>query len=86
MLNSGYKDIEMDVWSGLYAPAKTSKETVTQVGSWFAMALKVPAVRAKLLAQGFVPVGTCGPDFSVFLRKQYDGYSRIIREAGIKAE
>jgi tripartite-type tricarboxylate transporter receptor subunit TctC len=83
---SGYKNTEMDVWSGLYAPAKTPKEIVTQVGSWFAMALQRPAVRAKLVAQGFFPVGTCGPDFSVFLRKQYDDYSRIIREAGIKAE
>jgi tripartite-type tricarboxylate transporter receptor subunit TctC len=53
---SGYKDTEMDVWSGLYAPAKTPKETVTQVGSWFAMALQRPAVRAKLVAQRFFPV------------------------------
>jgi hypothetical protein len=27
-----------------------------------------------------------GPDFNVFLRKQYDDNSRIIREAGIKPE
>jgi len=32
------------------------------------------------------PVGLCGADFGGFLRKQYDDYGRIIREANIKAE
>jgi hypothetical protein len=28
----------------------------------------------------------CGADFAAYLRKQYDEYGRIIREANIKAE
>jgi hypothetical protein len=31
------------------------------------------------------PVGMCGADFVVYLRKQYDEYGQIIREANIKA-
>jgi len=31
-------------------------------------------------------VGMCGADFGAFLRKQYDEYGRVIREANIKAE
>jgi hypothetical protein len=30
--------------------------------------------------------GGSGMDFGVFLQKQYDDYSRIIREANIKVE
>jgi len=28
----------------------------------------------------------CGPDFGAHLRKQYDEYGRVIREANIKVE
>jgi tripartite-type tricarboxylate transporter receptor subunit TctC len=83
---SGYKDYEADIWFGLFAPAMTPKETISQLAGWFTAAMQVPEVKAKLAVQGLYPVGICGMDFGVFLRKQYDGYSRIIREAGIKAE
>src|SRR3954462_12524374 len=36
---SGYKDFETDGWFGLAAPAKTPKETVTQLIAWFRTAL-----------------------------------------------
>ncbi len=83
---SGYKDFELDNWFGVVAPAKTPKETVSQFTGWFTAALQVPEVKAKLVAQGLFPVGTCGADFGVLLRKQYDDFSRVIREANIKAE
>lgn len=38
------------------------------------------------MALGFVPDGTCGAEFGAFVRKQYDDYGRVIREANIKAE
>jgi tripartite-type tricarboxylate transporter receptor subunit TctC len=83
---SGFKHYEADVWFGLVAPAKTPKDVVSQLAGWFSAAMRVPEVKAKLVAQGLLPVGTCGEDFAVHLRKQYDEYGRVICEAGIKAE
>src|SRR5271166_5824019 len=40
---SGYKDSEADLWFGLAAPAKTPKETVSQLAGWFTAALDVLA-------------------------------------------
>jgi hypothetical protein len=37
-----------------------------------------------LLCRGIV--GVRGADFAAFLRKQYDDYGRVIREANIKVE
>ena len=81
-----YKDIEADTWGALAAPAKTPKDTVSQLVGWFAAALQVPEVRAKLVLQGFYPVDMCGADFSAFLQKRYEEFGRVIREANIKAE
>jgi len=83
---SGYKDYEAEGWNGLVAPAKTPKETVSQLAGWFTAAMQVPEVRAKLVVQGLYPVGTCGADFAAHLRKKYDDYGRAIREANIKAD
>jgi tripartite-type tricarboxylate transporter receptor subunit TctC len=83
---SGYKDFETDFWNGLLAPAKTPKETVSQLAGWFTAAMLVPEVKTKLVTQNLYPVGMCGADFGAVLRKQYVEYGRIIAEANIKAD
>ena len=83
---SGYKDYEMDEWTGVLAPARTPKSAVSQLADRFTAALQAPEVKRKLVAQGLYPVGTCGADFGALLRKQYEDFGRVIREANIKAD
>jgi tripartite-type tricarboxylate transporter receptor subunit TctC len=83
---SGYSGYEMEAWFGVVAPAKTPSETLSQLSGWFSAALQASGVRSKLVVQGLRPVGTCGADFGALIRKQYDDFGRIIREAKIKAE
>ena len=54
----GYKDYGVDLWFGLVAPAKTPKETISQLAGWFTAALQAPEVKAKLVVQGLYPAGT----------------------------
>jgi tripartite-type tricarboxylate transporter receptor subunit TctC len=82
----GFKDYEVEVWFGVVAPAKTPKETVAQLATWFKTAMQAPDVKPKLLNLGLYPVGTCGDDFAAYVLKQYDTYGRIIRESNMKAE
>jgi tripartite-type tricarboxylate transporter receptor subunit TctC len=83
---SGYRNYETEVWFGLVAPAKTPPETVSQLASWFGSVLQTDAVKQKLQSLEMYPAGTCGADFAAHLRKQFDEYARVIREADIKAE
>jgi tripartite-type tricarboxylate transporter receptor subunit TctC len=82
----GYKEFEYDLWFGLFAPAKTPKEVTSQIAGWYTAAMQVQEVKAKLLVQGLYPVGMCGPAFGALVRRQYDDYGQIIRDANIKAE
>ncbi len=86
VIESGVKDYEVAPWFGVYAPAKTPKEIVTQYAEWFSGALKAPEVKEKLAAQELYPQGICGADFSAFLRKQNEEYARVIKEANFKLE
>jgi len=83
---SGYDDYEVDLWWSLFAPARTPKETISRLADWFTAAMRAPEIKAKLVAQGFTPVGMCGADFGALLRRQYEDYGRVIRESNIKPE
>jgi tripartite-type tricarboxylate transporter receptor subunit TctC len=83
---SGYKDFVAEFFVGLIAPAKTPKDTVSQIGVMFTAAMQPPEIKAKLAALGLFPNGTCGADFAAILRKDYEEYGRVIREANIKME
>jgi tripartite-type tricarboxylate transporter receptor subunit TctC len=83
---SGYKDFVAEFFVGLIAPAKTPKDAVSQIGAMFTAAMQPPDIKAKLAALGLFPNGTCGADFAGILRKDYEEYGRVIREANIKME
>jgi tripartite-type tricarboxylate transporter receptor subunit TctC len=83
---SGYPNCEVDQWFGLWAPAKTPKEPVSQLAGWFTAALQTPEIKQKLVAQALFPVGVCATGFDSYLRRKYDEYGRAVREANIKAE
>jgi len=83
---SGYKDFETDVWFGVTAPAKTPKETASQLIDWFKAAVLAPEVKAKLTAQALYPNPKCGADFDAHLRRQSEQFTRFIRELNFKTE
>jgi tripartite-type tricarboxylate transporter receptor subunit TctC len=84
--DAGYKDVKVGAWFGLFAPARTPKETVSRLAEWFSAALQAPEVKERLEVQGLYPVQMCGADFAAYIRKQYGEYGRIIREANIRMQ
>jgi tripartite-type tricarboxylate transporter receptor subunit TctC len=86
VVESGYRDFDIDAWFGAFAPAGTPEPAIDEVAHLFVAALQDSTVKEKLSAQGLFPTLTCGSDFAAYLRKQNDAYSRIIAEANIKAE
>ena len=78
-----YKDFHVQGWLGLLAPARTPREQVDYLTGVFLSALQTPELNARLLAQGLYPDATCGPAFTQRLRRDYEYYGRVIREARI---
>lgn len=82
----GYPGFEIDLWYGVFAPAHTPPSFVAQVTRWLTKAAQVPKVKALLRAQGIATTGICGAPFAADLRKRFDEYGQVIREARIKTE
>ena len=85
-IESGYKDFESSAFFGFVAPAKTPKDTVTQLNALLIAALRAPDVTAKLVTQGLEIIGNCGDEFRTHIQRQHDKFRSVIREAGIKTE
>jgi tripartite-type tricarboxylate transporter receptor subunit TctC len=82
IMESGIQ-VEQEGWFGLFAPAGTPKETASRLEEWFAAAVETPDVAQRLAIQALYPVRSCGADFAATIRRQYDDYGRILREANI---
>jgi tripartite-type tricarboxylate transporter receptor subunit TctC len=79
----GYKDFDLSAWLGVLAPAHTPPDAIANLSMHFVSALEAPELNSKLLPQALYPDSTCGPAFAARLKKDYEYYGRVIRDAKI---
>jgi tripartite-type tricarboxylate transporter receptor subunit TctC len=77
---------ELVNWFALATPAATPRDIVGRLHAEITRALKAPDVRDKLQAQGAEPVGSSPDEMTAFLKSETAKWSRVIREAAIRAQ
>ena len=82
----GLTDYEAESWNGVLAPAKTPKDTLTQLQGWFAAAGQSSELKEKFAALGIFPSIVCGKEYGASLARQYERYGINIRASNIKAD
>lgn len=82
----GLAGYQVDAWAGMLAPAKTPPRVISKLQGGIARALHSPDVKSRLESLGFEPGGNTPQQFAAFIKSEMDKWSRLIREAGIKAE
>jgi tripartite-type tricarboxylate transporter receptor subunit TctC len=73
-------------WFGLVAPAATPAATVHRLQEAVAKALREPAVRDRLAAQGLYASGTTPEEFSVQIRREIEKMQTVSRFAKINLD
>jgi tripartite-type tricarboxylate transporter receptor subunit TctC len=81
---SGYPGYEAAAWFGLSAPAGTPKEVVAKLAGAVNAALTDAELRKKLVTVGLEPYYKGPSEFAAHIAQQYERYSKVIDEAGIK--
>jgi tripartite-type tricarboxylate transporter receptor subunit TctC len=83
---SGLPGYDTAIWYGVLAPAGTPREIVDTLHNAIVATVRTPEIRTKLVEQGADPLDL-GPDaFAAHIRAELDKWSKVIKEAGIKAE
>jgi tripartite-type tricarboxylate transporter receptor subunit TctC len=83
---SGVKGYELVGWNGLFAPAGTPPAVTTRLYEETRKALRRTDVRNRLATLGAEGVGSTPEEFRAFITTEMRKWSRVVREAGLKAE
>lgn len=73
-------------WFGLHAPKGTPAPIVRTLHTLAVEAVANPAVREKLVAGGFVPVGSSPDEFRARISRDYRIFGDTVREAKVRSE
>ena len=83
---AGMPGYELTVWFGLVAPAGTPREVVQKLNAESLRILAMPDVRERFRAQGVEPQGSTPEQFAQHIRLQMAKWSKVVHDAGVKAE
>ena len=83
---TGFSAYEASTWQGLVFPAATGRALVQRVSDECRHVLGMPDVRDRLRDLGYEPVGSTPAEFVAKLRADHAAWSRVARDAHIKAD
>ena len=83
---AGLPGYTASAWFGLFLPAGTPKAIVDATHREGVRALQLPEIREPLLKAGFQVIGNTPEQFAQQVREDIARFTKIAREAGIKAE
>ena len=86
MTESGFSNLDSEFIIGVVAPAATPKAIVDLLSKELAAIVAQPETPARLLAFGFVPVGSTPEEFAAQIKSDIDTWTAVVRDAGIKIE
>jgi tripartite-type tricarboxylate transporter receptor subunit TctC len=82
----GYKEFDLETFTGLFAPVGTPSEIVTKIHDTVATILNEPGIVAKFGVLGAVAVAMTPAEFKSYLEGEDSKWIPVVRKANIKAE
>jgi tripartite-type tricarboxylate transporter receptor subunit TctC len=82
----GFPQLEMEIWYGVAAPARTPTPMMQALHERFTAAASSPDVVAQLRGQGMHVVTSTPAEFKTLMAKEVDRYRKIMRELDLKPE
>ena len=83
---SGLPGFEFRSFFAITVPAGTPKEIVSRLNAEIVKACADPALREKLVAQGFTVVASPPEELARVTREQLERYAKLFKQAGIRAD
>lgn len=85
-VESGFKDLVLDQWLGVFVPAGTPRDIITRLHAEIAKALTDPTVTMRFERAAMEPVGGSTEQFAQLMRENHAMYGRLVKDLNIKAE
>ena len=82
----GLKDFEASGWFGMFLPGNAPREVTAKLGVEVARILKLPDVQTRISDIGLQMVDTSPEAFAAAMKRDFEVWGRVVREAQIKLE
>ena len=86
LAESGIAGFDVAPWNGIVAPGKTPPELVNQISGVVQRIAREPAFVARMTDIGSQPIGDTPAEFRGTVQFELQRWSKLIKDAGIKAE
>jgi len=83
---SGYPGYEAVNWYAYLVTAKTPRTIIDQLNRELVKVLRTPAAAALLEKQGVDPEPTTPETLGAYMKREYDTWGKVVKQANIKAE
>jgi tripartite-type tricarboxylate transporter receptor subunit TctC len=83
---SGIRGFEIATWLGMVVPSATPPAVVQRLNAEVLRVLQQPDVKERLHGMGFTLSSFSAAEFTQFIRAEHEKWSKVIRDADIKAE
>jgi tripartite-type tricarboxylate transporter receptor subunit TctC len=84
MAEAGYPEVDVYLWSGFFAPAKTPPAILAKLEASVREALADPGVQAKLKGMAVNPGGGTGAEFRTMIDGDIKKFQEIVKAANLK--
>ncbi|HZE61894.1 MAG TPA: tripartite tricarboxylate transporter substrate binding protein [Burkholderiales bacterium] len=83
---AGLPDYEIDFWYGLVGPAGMQPALVDRIQRDVAAIVTAPEMKASLLDQGCIGVGSKPQELDALIRKEYARWQRVVQTGNVKLD
>jgi len=85
-METGIKDLVIDLWQGAFVPARTPPTIIARLHAEMDKALADPATRESLLQTAMEPIGGSAEQFAQLVRADTEKYARLVKDLKIKPD
>lgn len=86
MQEAGGPDVQMGIWNGVLAPARTPMPIIRRLNAELVKAARSPELLAQMATQGTSPTTNTPEEFARFIREEQARFARIVKESGARAD
>ena len=83
---SGLPGFVVTTWQGIFAPGGVSAPVLTRINAELVKAIHSPDLKPRIEQQDMDPTGVSVPEFTKMYRAELARWTKVARDAGLKAE
>jgi tripartite-type tricarboxylate transporter receptor subunit TctC len=86
MIEAGVPGFEVNVWYGVFAPARVPAAVVAKLNTELVKTLRLPEIRERMAEQGAEPSPTTPEAFAAFQKAEVVKWAKVVKDSGAKVE